>query len=250
MSDPVDVPLGTATVVRKWRLEVNTGTDAAPIWTKVYGIQNFQPVLDTTLQDDSDYDSQGYKSSLSTALAWSCVATLVRKTLASDPTSYDPGQEAIRLTGENIGTGNSIGVRFCEMGSARVEAYQGKAAVSWAPAGGAMDALDTVQVTLTGQGRRIPIAHPYPATPVPPAITSLSPTSTGIAGGGVIEVNGSGFTGATAVTVNGSPLAAAAWRVISDSLIVFDAPAHAAGAGSVTVTTPSGTSGSTPLTYV
>ena len=46
-------------------------------------------------------------------------------------------------------------------GSVRSEAYSGYAAVSWAPDGGGMDGLDTASVTLTGQGPRVSITHPY-----------------------------------------------------------------------------------------
>jgi hypothetical protein len=34
--------------------------------------------------------------------------------------------------------------------------------MNWTEAGGAMDALDDVNVTLIGQGKRIDITHPYP----------------------------------------------------------------------------------------
>jgi hypothetical protein len=250
MTDPVDVPLGTATLVRKWRLEVNTGTDAAPVWTKVYGISNLQLALNPTLQDDSDYDSAGYKSQAITAIDWSIVATLMRKTLASDPTSYDPGQEAIRTAALNIGNSNSVGVRVCEMGTARVEAYQGHASVTWSPQGGSMDALESVQATLTGRGQRTAITHPYPLAPAAPVINSLTPSTVAAAGGDEVEIHGTGFLTATAVTVNGSALASSKYVIQSDNLITFSSPAHAAGAGSVTVTNPTGTSGSTVLTYV
>jgi hypothetical protein len=162
MPAPARVPLGASTTNRKWYLDINTGTTALPTWTGVHGISEFTPNLEPTLQDDSDFDSGGDKSSTVTARAWSVAMTLMRKTTAASATAYDPGQEALRLASEEIGVENRVEVRFYEMepGGPRVEAYQGFAAVSWTPGGGGMDALSTVAVTLTGQGKRTAIAHP------------------------------------------------------------------------------------------
>lgn len=249
MSVPARTPLGASTTVRKWYLDVNTGTDTAPVWTGVFGITNFQPTYNPTLQDDSDFDSQGYKSSTATALEWGATLTVSRKAQADAPTAYDPGQEKLRAVASTLGTSNRVQVRFYEMepNGPREEAYSGYCAVTWAPQGGAMDALDTVQVTLTGQGQRSDITHPD-GTSDTPVITSLSP-STGVAAGDEIVLSGSYLSGATAVTVAGTPLASSAWDVVSDGEIVFVAPAHATGAATVTVTTPGGTSASVNLTY-
>jgi hypothetical protein len=162
MPAPARVPLGASTVNRKWYLDVNTGTVAVPVWTPVNGITEFQPALTPTLQDDSDFDSGGDKSSTVTARAWSCVGKLARKVTVASATAYDAGQEALRLASEEIGVDNSINVRFYEMepGGPRVEAYEGNAAVTWSPDGGGMDALSAVSFTLTGQGKRTAITHP------------------------------------------------------------------------------------------
>lgn len=155
-------PLGAATLNRDWRLEVDTGSDPlTPVWTTVRGRTDFSPSLDTTLQDDSDMDSEGYKSQTVTALAWALTTKVVRKaTLDATPT-YDPGQEALRLAAQEMGPANSVHVRWFKLGAVRTEAYEGFAAVGWSPDGGGMDGLDTATVTLTGQGQRKAIAHPY-----------------------------------------------------------------------------------------
>jgi hypothetical protein len=112
-----------------------------------------------------------------------------------------------------------------------------------------MDALETVQVTLSGRGQRNVITHPYPNAPSAPVIDSLSPATAGTAGGTVIEINGRHFTGATAVDVAGTPVGAGDFAVVSDTLIVFNAPAESAGAKAVTVVTGAGTSAGVNLTY-
>jgi hypothetical protein len=135
-----------------------------PVWTVVRGRTDFKPGVDSTLQEDSDMDSSGWKSQTRTAAAWTLALKLVRKGLAgagAGQTSYDPGQEALRIAGDAVGPANSVSVRWFKLGSVRTEAYQGFAAVSWSPDGGGMDGLDTVSVDLTGQGPRVSIAHPY-----------------------------------------------------------------------------------------
>lgn len=163
MTVPVRTPLGTSTLNRKWYLDVNTGTVATPTWTPVMGMTEFQFNVEGTLQDDSDFDSEGFRSQVKTAESWSVTCTVARKVTAALATAYDAGQEALRAKSfGTMGVANSINIRFYEMeeGGPREEAYAGLAAVSWSPNGGGMDATSTVGVTLTGQGRLNEIAHP------------------------------------------------------------------------------------------
>lgn len=167
MTMPAIEKLGPTTLNRKWRLEVQTGVDTTtqePVWTPVRGRSEFQPAVEPTLQEDSDFDSEGYKSQSVTALSWSLAFKVFRKVDAADETTYDAGQEFLRLAAAQMGVDNSVHVRWFEAapGGPRVEAYEGDAAVSWSPDGGGMDAFDVVSVTLTGQGKRDEIAHPYP----------------------------------------------------------------------------------------
>lgn len=146
-------------------------TITAALWIKVRGIKNLVAAVATTLQDDSDYDSNGWGSQTATKLAWTLTATLARKTSliggnwtsGAPKASYDAGQEALRAVAGTLGDSNTVQVRWCEMdASVRAEAYTGNATVDWTEAGGAMDALDDVNVVLTGQGARTAITHPYP----------------------------------------------------------------------------------------
>ena len=86
------------------------------------------------------------------------------------------------------------------------------------------------------------------STPAP-AITSLTPTSGNVAGGGSVTITGTNLTGATAVSFGGT--AATSFTVDSATQITATVPAHAAGAVAVAVTTPSGTGSLTGgYTYV
>jgi hypothetical protein len=110
------VPLGASTTVRKWYLDVNTGTIAAPVWVGVFGITEFKPGLEPQLQDDSDFDSEGFQSQTKTAEAWSCELKIARKVTVASPTAYDPGQEFLRSKAiGKMGPANSVNIRYYEM---------------------------------------------------------------------------------------------------------------------------------------
>lgn len=156
-------PLGATTTNSKWYLDVNTGTPATPVWTGVFGITEFQDTLEASLQDDSDFDSGGWKSEVNTANKWGATGKCKRAIKAgSTPPVYDPGQEKLRLAAAQVGLGNVVQVRYYEMepNGPRVEAYQGFVAVSWSPDGGGMDALSIASFTLSGRGEREVIEHP------------------------------------------------------------------------------------------
>jgi hypothetical protein len=247
------VQLGAATTVRKWYVDVNTGTTAAPVWTGVFGMTDFKPSLSPTWKDTSDFDSGGDKSSTATAREWGVEFKVQRKSNASDPTTYDPGQEALRLRAENIGLTNSIEIRWYEMesGGPRVESYQGTVGVEWAPDGGAMEDTDGVSVKLMGQGHRTITTHPATVAVVP-VVYSFTPITGPIAGGTSVVVHGSGFTGTVAVTgVKFGATNATNWSVVDDDTLVATAPAHAAGAVAIVVTNATGPSTTGPnYTYV
>ncbi len=72
-----------------------------------------------------------------------------------------------------------------------------------------------------------------------PSVSGLATSSGSTAGGTLVSIFGSNFTAASAVSFGS---VAAAFAVVSDSLISAIAPAQSAGTDDVTVTTPSGTS--------
>lgn len=156
--------LGTSTLNRKWLVDVDTSATATPTWTPVMGVMEFQETRDSTLQDDSDFDSAGQMSQTKTAEQWKLEMKIARKVLTSSATAYDPGQEKLRALSIVMGPGNTAHVRWYEVTASGplVESYEGRASVEWAPDGGGMDGLSTVQVTLTGQGQRLTPVNPGP----------------------------------------------------------------------------------------
>lgn len=251
------VPLGASTVAREWYVDVDSNDGVgSPSWLPLLGITNlvFNPD-NATLQDDSDYDSGGFGSQTKTGAAWSATATVARKVTAADATSYDPGQEHLRIKSiGQFGPSNSVTIRIYEMtpSGPRVEAYTGKAAVSWQPQGGAETALDTVQVTLTGQGQLAAISHPDTGSAVPTlsTVTVAGATAATIpaAGGSMVKITGNHFTGTTGITFIGT--SAPNFIVDSDGIIHVVAPAHAAGSGTLVVTNGAGASTGYAVTFV
>ncbi len=99
--------------------------------------------------------------------------------------------------------------------------------------------LVNVQVTTPGGTSPVVAAGQFTYTTVAsaPVVTSVSPSS-GLVGT-TVTIMGSGFTGATSVSFGG---ALGSPTVIGDAQISVTAPAHVAGAVTVQVTTPFGTS--------
>ena len=97
----------------------------------------------------------------------------------------------------------------------------------------------------------VDLAGTLDAGPPTLAVTGLSPRTGSTAGGTSVTITGTLFANVSAVTFGGQ--AAASWHVDSSTKITAVAPAHAAGAVDVLVTTTAGTSENTSaddFTYV
>ena len=243
--------LGGSTLNTKWFLDVNTGTHSAPEWTAVNGVMEFKGNKEATVQDDSDFDGSGYKSSVITALNWVLELKLARKASAV-ATAYDAGQEKLRAISDLEGIANQAEVRWYEVTASGpvAEAYMGYCAVSWSHDGGSMDASDTVTVTLTGQGARTTITHPDAAAAVP-TVLSVTPAAGAAAGGLLVRIVGTGFmvagvdnlvAAAYAGVKFGTVAVGTAWYTASDNVCYAITPAHAAGAVDVKCTNATGAS--------
>ena len=84
------------------------------------------------------------------------------------------------------------------------------------------------------------------AAPAIPVLGTLAPTSVGIAGGDLVTITGSGFTGTTLAKVGTDTVE---YAIVSDSILVITAPAHAAGTANIVVTNAVGASAPKALTF-
>ncbi|MBD5787108.1 IPT/TIG domain-containing protein [Cellulosimicrobium terreum] len=203
-------------------------------------MQNFVPGINSTVQDSSDYDSEGWGSDAVTLRKAQPTATFLRK---ENPTTgaYDPGQERLRQASEDL---ELVHIRWYER-KAGGQAWEGYALVQWAPSGGGVEGLQSVAVTLLVQGRPEKIANPT-APIAAPNLTSALPS--GAAAGAQVTIKGTNFngtTGAGGVKFGGTN--ATSYTVVDNATIVAVVPAGSAGSAPVIVT--NGVGASTPLAY-
>lgn len=166
MAATVRSPLGASTTNRKWYVDIDSSATSTPAWVALSGVTELTPGVEGSLQNDGDFDGEGWGSQVNTLNAWTLEGKVRRGIMpGSTPPVYDPGQEILRLAAAETGIANVVHVRWYEMepDGPRVEAYEGYAAVQWSEDGGGVEALSMVSFTLTGRGKREAITHPAAA---------------------------------------------------------------------------------------
>jgi hypothetical protein len=247
-----------STLSRKWVLEINTGTVSVPIWTIVKGLAEytFTPG-DPNLEDDNVYEDLGFTGQTKTGLSVKGEGKVMRRTLPTDVTTYDPGQEKLRVLSNLLGP---TGVAYCRTydRDGGPEAYTFFAEVSWQPEGGSPTDLESVSFTLTGKGAPTLITNPNAVALALPTVTGFSPATTSTAGGGLVIITGDNFTDRNGVvvvvgaaSVKFAAANATSYTVLNRQQIAAIAPANTAGAKVITVINTTGTSVVTAsITYV
>jgi hypothetical protein len=139
----------------------STPTAGSPTWIPVRGVAELDPKLDQSEEDDTDYDTDGWGSSVVTLLTWSLTLKLIRKAQGTTD-AYDPGQEVIRTAHDQLGGAALVHVRWYDK-AGLPEAYEGWASVKWSSAGGDSSKLDIANVILGGNGAREAITNPVAA---------------------------------------------------------------------------------------
>ncbi|MFF4485945.1 IPT/TIG domain-containing protein [Streptomyces sp. NPDC001544] len=166
--------------------------------------------------------------------------TVSAPTLTSLAPTQGPVGTSVTLTGTNLTGATAVRFDGVAASSFTVDSATQITAVAPAHAAGA----SAVTVTTAG-GTSNALTFTYlPA----PALSSLTPTQGPVLGGTSVTLTGTNLTGATAVRFDG--VAASSFTVDSATQITAIAPAHAAGASAVTVTTAGGTSNSLTFTYL
>lgn len=136
----------------KRRLEVNTGTDAAPVWTPVKALNQKQLTIDGNVVDVSDYDSEGWDDKLKTFLSWGINISGFEGFTGDAATPVeDPGQEAIRSRGLVTGSDAYATVRLYRTDSKK--GFEGRVSVNWSGLGGGVKDASPFNATLEGSGK-------------------------------------------------------------------------------------------------
>jgi len=103
--------------------------------------------------------------------------------------------------------------------------------------------VDVVVITTAGGGSTTTPADHFTYIPAP-TVTGINPSNGPAAGGTQVTVTGVGFTGATAATFG--PTVGQRLNAVSDTQIVVLSPAGSPGAVDIVITTPGGTSNTSP----
>lgn len=156
MSTPTPTPI--TALARRWKLEVNLGTDAVPDWQPMPGITEFQPTFPPNIEDSSSYDSDGWMENTKTGQSWELAVTFNRK-INDTAKVYNDVHEALRLANFATGSASEVNVRFYDR-NGLPEAYEGTVLVEWEDQGGEYTALGQVSATLTGTGPLVMIDNP------------------------------------------------------------------------------------------
>ncbi|WP_369377662.1 phage tail tube protein [Streptomyces sp. cg36] len=170
MSTPTPPAETITALARRYRLELDTSITGTPAWSLVPGITEFTPKVEPTQQDVTTYDAEGWTEQAVTMLAWSIETTIAHR---AHPVTgaFNPAQEALRKASMSFGAGSYAKVRYYDRNGAD-DAYQGQALVTWEPDGGGPDEVDTIKVTLTGNGPLTAITNPVAKTPGPTVQTA------------------------------------------------------------------------------
>jgi hypothetical protein len=148
----------TTALARRFKVDVDISFPAGPVtWAPLLGITDFKPAVAPTLQEASDYDSDGWVGQEKTMQAWTAEVTILRK--KDNAGLFPPAQEALRACEDKFGEAARAHIRWYDRDGGD-EAYEGYAIVQWARANSGVADLDAATVTLTGDGARTPIANP------------------------------------------------------------------------------------------
>lgn len=146
-----------STLARDWALQVNIGTQEKPNWIYVRGLSQFAPQSSPTMQDDSDIDSEGYKSQIATALEMTFKGEGKRKGKKTEGEfKQDPGQAALREKGRKMGLDNVIQAR-CWRTDGVQDGYDSYFSVKWEDQAGGNEDLDSFSFELMSRGKPIAI---------------------------------------------------------------------------------------------
>lgn len=151
MTAPAPAPLKKR-AVRYKTLEVNTGSEETPVWTKVRGLTKVELGLEPEEVDVSDFDSDGYSDSLTTFRSWNLsIEGFEGYTGEDDEPIEDPGQEALKARGLLTGAEAYADVRVYRTDNGK--GHQGRVSVNWSGSGGEVKGVEPFNCALTGSGK-------------------------------------------------------------------------------------------------
>ena len=156
MTSPTSPTVLKKKLSRLWVLEVNTGTEDVPAYTRVNGLTSLTLTITPNEVDVTDNDSDGWTDMLVTCRAWSlAVAGWDGYTGPDNAPVDDPGQAALKTKGLLTGNEAYTGVRFYRSDTGA--GYTGRTNANYSGAGGDTKAAEPFNCSLTGSGAPTPV---------------------------------------------------------------------------------------------
>jgi hypothetical protein len=142
---------------RLWVFEVDTGSDPdTPTWTRVNGLTSATLSFNPNEVDVTDFDSDGWTDSLTTARSYAlALAGWDGYTGADNAPVDDPGQAALKAKGLLTGAEAYAKIRFYRTDTSK--GYTGRVSVNYTGAGGEVKAAEPFNANLTGAGACAPV---------------------------------------------------------------------------------------------
>jgi acid phosphatase len=156
----------------------------------------------------------------------------------SPPSGPDTGGTSVTISGTGFAAGATVSFGGVAATNVNVLGSTTVTAITPAHAGGAVNVVVTNPGGQTGTSVN---GYTYAATPQPPTVGSVSPSSGPTTGGTSITITGTNFAAGASVTLGGT--LASNVVVTNSTTITATTPAHAAGSVDVVVTNTNGQSG-------
>lgn len=163
MTTPTPTP--TTALARRWKTDVDMGSDTTPDWQPLIAITECQPTFPPNIEESSTYDSDGWAENEKTAQSWSLEVTFNRR-INDTSKVFNPVHEAIRAAAFAYGSAARVRLRIYDR-NGLPEAYEGQALVEWEDQGGEYSALGQVKAKFTGDGPLTLIDNPLNETTTP-----------------------------------------------------------------------------------
>lgn len=145
-------------ITRKWKIEVNTGTDVSPVWTQVKGLNKVELTIDGNKVDVSDFDSDGWDDVLTTHRSWAMGIEGTEGYTGPDNAQVDdPGQAHLKTKGLLTGSEAYTDIRFYRTDNNK--GYTGRANTDYKGAGGELKGAEPFKVDLGGSGVLTPFTY-------------------------------------------------------------------------------------------
>lgn len=141
-------------LARNWLIEINEGTDIAPLWVRVGGVTSFTLSNDKEDTDTTDFDSGGYGDHIVSSRSFEIS---FEGFFLEDPEdgSRDPGQQAVENLADKIGYA-SIGQFRMTSPSGIAKVYRGSVGIG--DVGGGVTDATSWGATVTVAGRPSTVA--------------------------------------------------------------------------------------------